>query len=68
MRVIALTGEAERCEHFIEALMLHHKVAILRQEHENTLTFAQKEGLKNTPLHQIADEIRFDTLYPRERK
>jgi molybdopterin synthase catalytic subunit len=42
VRVIALTGEAERCEHFIKALMLHHKVAILRQERENSLTFAQK--------------------------
>jgi molybdopterin synthase catalytic subunit len=41
VRVIALTGEAERCEHFIEALKLHHKVAILRQERENTLTLAQ---------------------------
>ncbi len=49
MRVIALTGEAERCEHFIEALTLHYKVAILRQQHENSLTFAQKEG-SNTLL------------------
>jgi len=42
VRVIALTGEAERCEHFIKALMLHHKVAILRQEREKSLTFDQK--------------------------
>jgi molybdopterin synthase catalytic subunit len=41
VRVIALTGEAERCEHFIKALKLHHKVAILRQERENTRTLAQ---------------------------
>jgi molybdopterin synthase catalytic subunit len=41
VRVIALTGEAERCEHFIEALKLKHKVAILRQERENTLTLAE---------------------------
>jgi molybdopterin synthase catalytic subunit len=40
VRVIALTGEAERCEHFLAVLALHHKVATLRQEHENTLTFA----------------------------
>ena len=44
MRVIALTGEAERCEHFIEALMLYHKVAILRQERESSLTLAQNGG------------------------
>ncbi len=49
MRVIALTGEAERCEHFIEALTLHHKVAILRQEREDTLTFAQN-GVSDAPL------------------
>ena len=41
MRVVALTGEAECCEHFIVALTRHHKVATLRQEHENPLTFAE---------------------------
>ena len=30
LRVIAPTGEAERCEHFREALSLHYKVAILQ--------------------------------------
>jgi molybdopterin synthase catalytic subunit len=40
VRVIALTGEAERCEHFLAVLSLHHTVATLRQEHENALTFA----------------------------
>lgn len=40
VRVVALTGESERCEHFLAALTLHHKVATLRQEHENTLKFA----------------------------
>ncbi|MEI7826977.1 MAG: molybdenum cofactor biosynthesis protein MoaE [Euryarchaeota archaeon] len=41
VRVVALIGEAERCEHFLAALTRHHKVATLRQEHENPLTFAE---------------------------
>ena len=48
MRVIALTGEAKRCEDFLAALSLHHTVATLRQEHENALAFATNgvsEGL-----------------------
>jgi molybdopterin synthase catalytic subunit len=49
VKVIALTGEAERCEYFIAALTLRHKVAILRQERENTLTFAQN-AVSDAPL------------------
>jgi molybdopterin synthase catalytic subunit len=41
VKVIALTGEAERCEHFIKALAREHKVAILRRQRE-THMFAQK--------------------------
>jgi molybdopterin synthase catalytic subunit len=42
VRVIALTGEAERCEHFIKALTREHKVAILRRQRENARTFAHQ--------------------------
>jgi molybdopterin synthase catalytic subunit len=42
VRVIALTGQAERCEQFIAALTREHKVAILRRQRENARTFAKK--------------------------
>jgi molybdopterin synthase catalytic subunit len=47
VRVIALTGAAELCERFVAKLTAGRKVAILRQERENTLPFASNGGSDN---------------------
>jgi molybdopterin synthase catalytic subunit len=65
VRVIALTGAAEHCERFVAKLTTGRKVAILRQERENTLNFAPNGGLDDllciqTPTRYIL------TRYTRE--